>query len=132
MFSAHIKHRKLFEFSLTGNVANMNICIEILLASLENEARTANIKELQWPYDDDIFKLISMQSFIEKGEQILSKLTIHIVPCVKIVIDSEEKQEILAKFHNDPLFGGHAGQNRLYAKSILLEKHEKRYCEICQ
>lgn len=125
---AHLKHRKVFEFSLTGNVANENLTVEMLLASLENEAKRANLNELQWPFEDDIFKIISMQKFIEIGDKILDNLIIHIIPCVKCISDESETHDIISRYHDDPLFGGHAGQNRLYAKirSLFYWKGMKR------
>ena len=50
------------------------------------------------------------------GNQILNKIKIRIIKNVKKVTVEEEKEEILNKFHYDPLFGGHSGQKKLLAK----------------
>lgn len=50
------------------------------------------------------------------GNKLLNQLTISIIKPPKVITDASEKMALLEKFHNDPLFGGHAGQKKLYAK----------------
>lgn len=71
---------------------------------------------MQWPKDDDIFKLTSVENFKLAGEKTLKTLQIEIINNVKTITDNDRKIELMQLYHNDPLFGGHTGQKKLYAK----------------
>lgn len=114
--SAHTNHQKIFEFILSCNTADIDTYIEILLASIEKKCTEKKINNIQWPLDDEIFNYISMQKIKDKGEKILKQVTIHLDPRVKVINSRTAKDIILSKYHIDPLFGGHVGQNKLYAK----------------
>lgn len=57
-----------------------------------------------------------IEDFKSIGNKTLKNLTISIIKPPKIVVDASEKLKLMEKFHNDPLFGGHSGQKKLYAK----------------
>lgn len=60
-----------------------------------------------------------MNDFKRCGNEVLKKaknLTISIIRPPKVIESDQEKLEILKKFHNDPLYGGHTGPKKLYAK----------------
>lgn len=114
--SAHINHKNLVEFSLTGDFSKIELIVEIIFKSLEREMKIKRKNKIQWPCDDNIFKFISMQKFKEIGEKTLNELNISIIPKVHIIKDKDEKLKILQSCHDDPLFGGHSGQAKLYSK----------------
>ena len=65
---------------------------------------------------DQIFDYIPMQEFKELGNERLVNIRIAIMILVRLVESKEEQFDILQRFHNDPIEGGHCGQKRLYMK----------------
>lgn len=110
--AAHIAHCKLFEFTLNS----VKVTLTVIFSKLQSVANANNIKYLQISREDSIFKVCKIEDFKAIGNKILKNLTISIIKPPKIVVDASEKQSLLEKFHNDPLFGGHSGQRKLYAK----------------
>lgn len=112
---AYKSHKKLFELKL----ANENIGMKHLFSKLLNAASQANVKKLQIATDDSIFKLCTIDEFKKCGNEILKRtknMSISIIRPPKEIVCDEEKLEILKKFHDDPVYGGHSGQKKLYAK----------------
>lgn len=60
--------------------------------------------------------MISVNNFKAIGNQILTKIKIFVIRPIQTIRNENEKQEILQKYHNDPISGGHSGQKRLLAK----------------
>lgn len=48
--------------------------------------------------------------------KILTKIQICIVPKLEYVVDQKTRIELLDKFHNDPIFGGHLGKRKMLNK----------------
>ena len=57
-----------------------------------------------------------MKEFKFLGTKFLKEIDIALIPKLKIVINNEEKQKLLKKYHDDPILGGHCGRRRLYLK----------------
>lgn len=110
--AAFMAHSKLFEFSLV----KQQVTLSVLFGKLQYVTNTKKITNLQMSRDDKIFQLCRIEDFKSIGNKFLRNLTISIIKPPKKVIDASEKQKLMEKFHNDPLFGGHPGQKRLYAK----------------
>lgn len=110
--TAHRAHRKLFSCALDGG----KVTLTVFFSKLQKIANAYKIKQMQLSRDDKIFKLCKIQDFKEIGNKTLKTLTISIIKPPKPISDASERQKLLEKFHNDPLFGGHPGQKRLYAK----------------
>lgn len=112
---AYQSHKKLFELKL----ANEKVSIQQLFSQLLSAASKSRVKRLQISADDSIFKLCSVTEFKKCGNEMLKRaknLTISIIKPPKVIGSDLEKQNILNKFHNDPVYGGHTGQKKLYAK----------------
>lgn len=109
--------RSLFKINL---IANDKICLDQLLLRLEQEARQHSIQILVLSMDDKIFTMISALELKTAGKS-LKSIKIALTPRIIRVNkqDTKTKTELLEKFHNDPLFGGHCGQKRLLSKLKL-------------
>lgn len=60
-----------------------------------------------------------MHEFKKCGNDMLKRhksLSISIIKPPKVIDSDQEKLDILKKFHDDPVYGGHTGQKKLYAK----------------
>lgn len=108
---AHLAHSKAFKFTLKGKIT-----LTTIFSALQSLAKDRKLKNLQISRNDNIFKLCTIEDFKTVGNRVLKNLTISIIKPPKVVVDASEKLKLMEKFHNDPLFGGHAGQKKLYAK----------------
>lgn len=104
-------HRRIFNFTLCNEISVKRILLE-----LQKLAGGSNIYELQISKQDAIFKMYTINHFKEIGNKELSSLIIRIIKPPMKVTEESKKLEILKTFHLDPLFGGHNGQKKLYAK----------------
>lgn len=110
--TAHRAHCKLFNLKLESE----NVTLTAVFSKLQNVANANKIKHMQISRSDSIFKGCQVEDFKSVGNKILKTLTISIIKPPKIVVDASEKLNLMQKCHNDPLYGGHSGQKKLYAK----------------
>lgn len=112
--SARANHKCLLEleFETVGKVFSY----ENILSALETEATKLKIKTIQWPMNDIIMQNVNMNDFKKAGEKYLKLLQIVIIPAAEVINDEDKKKEIMTHFHNDPIFGGHMGKKKMYAK----------------
>lgn len=91
--------------------------------------------------DDEIFVYLSINEFKEACKNILTDLQIILITRPKTVTDEHEKLALMSQFHDNPIFGGHTGQKKLYAKlrnNYYWRNMTRdiarfvRNCEICQ
>ena len=116
-YAIYYKRKKVFSFDASKqklNPANANVTLEYSLVRLEKEAGRNNFKKLQIANKDITF--ISINEFKEACNKMLKKLTIIMYQEPRAIENDKEKSELLKRYHYDPLYGGHIGQKRLYAK----------------
>lgn len=111
---AYKNHTKIF--NLTIGLDNEKVTIGSLLSKLQTQTSALNIKIIEWPIHDIIFKMCTITEFKKLANHILNDLQIVLIQTPVTVTDKQAKQNILKKFHNDELFGGHCGKKKLYAK----------------
>lgn len=135
--SAFERHQRIFKIDL----ANELVTLKALLSKIDEKARNLNKMKLQWPKNDNIFTMCTINEFKEACEKYLKFTQIFLISTPESVTDDDVKLNILRKFHNDPIFGGHCGQKKLFAKIReryfwkYMTKDIARYvrnCEICQ
>lgn len=66
--------------------------------------------------NDVIFKICSIEEFKNISNKEHTNLTVTLTKLPEIIKEEEQKLQLLDFYHNDPLYGGHCGQKRLYAK----------------
>lgn len=93
-----------------------NLSLRTIFSMLDSRAEQHNIKQVQWPLHDEIFKYFNVNDFKQSGVDNLHHVKIALINRPQLIESDTVKQEILNKYHNDKLFGGHCGQKRLYAK----------------
>ena len=69
--------------------------------------------------NDELFKRCSALQFKNMMNKTLKNLKIALTPSVTLVENNEEILKLLNMYHNDPIYGGHAGVKRLYKKLRL-------------
>lgn len=87
-----------------------------ILSMLDAQAEIQDISKIHVHDTDKLFDYIKAENFKLMGNEILKKLKIILTKQVIQIFNEEDKLEILKKYHDDPLEGGHCGQRRLYAK----------------
>lgn len=115
IISAYQNHKKLFWFNKANSTNEKCPLVDILL-SLQERAVRKNIDKAQWSTNDDIFQIYTINEFKECGEKTLKELSISLIAAVETIKNGQQKIELLERFHNDPIFGGHVGKKKLYEK----------------
>lgn len=89
------------------------ITLNEIISKLESLATKHKINKLQWLLYDKIFRFWSIEEFKHSCIDSIKSIIIALIRRPKHISSADEKYEILNKFHNDPLYGGHFGQKRL-------------------
>lgn len=107
-----------FKIILSVNIAidNERLRLDEILLRLEKEAVNHNIHKTEWPKDDVIFTICSIQKLKDHGMETLKNLEIILTDPIETVKDKDKKEKLMNVYHNDPILGGHCGRRRLYAK----------------
>lgn len=132
--------KNILELNICDLTVNGKIVLEQFFPKLEKLVGGKGIKNLRISQNDEIFKEASVNEFIKIGSENLSNIRIAITPKIKVITDESEKLQILKKFHDDPILGGHPGTHRLLQKIKRLyhwknlAKSVKNYvknCDLC-
>ena len=85
---------------------------------LEKAASKLNIKKLQVAPSEKIFEFISKSEFRNMGNKVLNEIKIALLNEIKILYTKNSKEilEIMLKYHDDPIEGGHCGIYRTAEK----------------
>lgn len=100
----------------SNQAVNAQHFLENVFAQLQSYTDSNKIKMVKILNDDVIFKQFGLNEFKNVGNKTLKSLQIIIVGKQKQIVDDEEKMKLIHLFHNNPIFGGHAGPKRLYSK----------------
>lgn len=92
------------------------ISLTNILEKTEKETAKNKIKYVRWPMNDTIFTVINLNEFKNTGNKVLKDLTIYLIPQTERITDENLKRQIIDRYHNDPLFGGHLGVKKMYSK----------------
>lgn len=113
---AYEGHRRILNVDLHDMIVNEKLALESVLSKVQKEANNHNVTKLQWPLNDEIFSYCTVNEFKNACEKILRNLQIKLIRRPKTVINDDEKVDLMSTFHENPIFGGHSGQKKLYAK----------------
>lgn len=109
------KNKKLI-IKIDNPSVKERLTLESALLRLEIEAGRLKIDKLQMYDNDQIFNMCSVNEFKALCNKLLRKIKIAINDTPQTINSQTEKLNILKRYHDDPVFGGHAGQKRMYAK----------------
>lgn len=116
ILSAHKNKNILFEINLNKFVVNENLAVRELLSTVEKLLGGTNTDKINWPLNDEIFEYINIRDFKKACFETLTDVVIHLTPQIKNVTSETEKLEIMQRFHDDKMWGGHTGQKKLLNK----------------
>lgn len=123
-----IRCKRKLSAQKTIPIINGNMALEQVLPQLETMANDCKIGKLRLSLADNIFKQCTVNQFKNFGHKYLSKLTIILCNVRKLITNKYEKLQLIEKFHDNPIFGGHCGQTRLLKKlrASYMWKHMSR------
>lgn len=101
--------------SETETKRNGEVKLEEILKNIDEMTASYGVSKLQWPVYDDMFKYFDTSDVIRASE-VLKNTEIMLVRRLPTTNSTEEIKNILEKYHDEELYGGHCGQKRLYAK----------------
>lgn len=134
--AVYSKHRKLFDCSIKAK-DNEKLSFKNLLKMLEKEATAKNIEIVQWALYDQIFDECQINDFKQSCNEVLKNIKIQLIKKPESVIDKNKQLELINFFHNDPIYGGHCGQKRMYANLRSryywpgMNKSIAKFCKNC-
>lgn len=111
----NIKEKPVIEIDVSL-VGDERTSLENCFSQLNVEARRLNINRMNIKNEDILFSLFKAHNVKAIATKVLKDLTILIVPTVETVKDRNRQLELVRKFHDDNIMGGHPGQKRLLAK----------------
>lgn len=129
--SAHkVKNKIIFQIEPWEYITNGNISLERLLSRLEKLAGENSIKKIKWTMDDRMFNKISIQEFKEVCHKILKNLSISLLTPVKLVLNENERKELIRMNHDNMIQGGHIGNKKLLAKLRTKYKWKRMHKDV--
>lgn len=108
--------RILEKMNLSDTIVNGIFVLEQFFPRLESITDNKEITKLQLSLNDEIFEIIKVSNFKNTADKYLKNLVIALTPKLIIVTADEQKKNLLEKFHDDPIFGGHPGITRMTSK----------------
>lgn len=111
---ARMNRKLLFKMDLSTMIRNGKLSLEKFFSQLQNTRHGVQLFHMS--KDSAIFDLCTIEQFKSCGLNMLTNIKIALTNAIKRVTSEEEKNQILNRYHNDKIFGGHCGRNRLYAK----------------
>jgi len=127
---------KLLEVNMRDLIANKKIALEQFFLRL-NEVGN-KFPKIRISLNNELFNYTAVNDFKRIGLNILTKVTLVLTPAITNVSSIQEQRNILRKFHDDPIMGGHSGVNRLLAKIRRhyvwknMSKDVRAYVKNCQ
>lgn len=112
---AYQRHKCIFELTVK-NKNKEKINLKQVVSNLEDIATNLQIDKLQWPIDDTFFEECYLNDFKNTCQKQLKRLQIVLTRKQEVVKDKARQKELMEFFHTDKMYGGHAGQKKLYAK----------------
>lgn len=113
--NVYLRHKLLFKVTANANVKCKSTLTSII-SCVRTAAQNKNLNEIQWSYDDPLFEVFDFEMFNEICAKILKNVKIAMISPTKLVENNEEKQKLIAEYHNDRLRGGHCGRKKVYKR----------------
>ena len=110
------KKQTLINLALSKYRKNGSFDVTQILQAVECMAKNNDITNVQMSQDDDLFALCNVKCFKILANKVLKNLRIALTPSVTYLTDKDLISNLLQKYHDDPMHGGHAGVKRLYKK----------------
>ena len=110
------KSKTVLELNLESLIVHEKIALAQFFSKLEKLVGNTDCKHLKIAINDKIFNYVDIIEFKKIGNEQLKKATIAITPAILKISSESQKLQILKKFHDDPVFGGHPGVSRFLSK----------------
>jgi len=104
------------KININKAVVKGKLDLDQFLPILIRETNSRKLNKIQLSLNSELFTSIPTELFKQKAQELLTNLQIALTPKIQVITDKNEQQNLLKKFHEDPLFGGHPGTTRLLRK----------------
>lgn len=91
-------------------------CLTSLVDLILNQINKLNINKLKINKNNSLFKLSNINDFTRSADKILNKCYIYLFSNPIQIVDLDKQKEILSRYHDDPVLGGHTGIRRTFLK----------------
>lgn len=110
-----------------------------LLSELNNKADELGVNRMRLFVNEEIFREISINKFKEIGNatHMLKNLKIVLLDPLRNVTNAKEKEELIKRYHEDPIIGGHLGVRKVLSRLRAnytwkgMSRQVKRYIGSC-
>jgi hypothetical protein len=113
---AHNSKRARININLDSSVTKEELALAQVISRLERIASEQGINKVQLELDSQIFKYVPLSEFKAITNNTLKSLKILLTKPIEKIYEATKKQELITKFHRDPILGGHCGKKRLLTK----------------
>jgi hypothetical protein len=113
---AHNSKRARININLDSSVTKEELALAQVISRLERIASEQGINKVQLELDSQIFKYVPLSEFKAITNNTLKSLKILLTKPIEKICETTKKQELITKFHRDPILGGHCGKKRLLTK----------------
>lgn len=104
-------HKKLFKLMVNGNIVLKTIFSQLHQATIKRK-----INKMQWPKNDDIFEICSLDDFKYACAHDLGNVEVVLIEPQTLITDKKEQLRLIKENHDNVLYGGHSGFKKLYSK----------------
>lgn len=111
-----IYHRRQQLATIELNQDNEILTLGRIFSHIENLVNAHNFEQLEWPLYDKIFEFCTLNDFKTTANNVLKTLQVVLTKKPIRITNSQQKADLISKYHTDELYGGHCGQKKLYAK----------------
>lgn len=114
--NAYRAHGKIFSTEIKNAFANGKLDLQPVISGINDIAKQHKIEKLQLSTSDRLFELCTKNELIDRAMAMNIETGINLITQPETVIDDKRKREILQQYHDHPIFGGHVGFKKTYAK----------------
>lgn len=95
---------------------NANLFLSEIFAEINKISAGYSVEQFKILSNDNIFTLCTKELFKQMGNELLKEASIIITKPLIFVSDQNERERLLNLYHNNAIFGGHVGTQRMQAK----------------
>lgn len=106
-------HRKFFKIIISPDD---QLSLRHAVKELNENMNKYKLLKIQWPTNDLLLKFDGDENILNECKQYLIGKQLILCNEAREIFDETEKLDLLKRYHEDKLVGGHCGGKKLYAK----------------
>lgn len=112
------KRQQLFEMDLHKflDANHGKLDLQVIFKVIDSEMKKIGVNELVIFKDDEIFRHFKFETVIKTATSSLKNTYLVVAQAIIKINNPDEQKKLIKLYHEDPILGGHCGQQRLLAK----------------